>query len=450
VNETAERIMRANPVPGVVLADDEFVDSAALFAAIVSRRDAMTHTRTDKREAVTVARAPWYRRSAVVALSAALAILVAVGATALLFGRSGEAPADIAPTTTLPPTTEAAPMPDDSTVSLTSTDVSDIRTVPEVTATDLVRIERVGVPYLDTVLGGGRIWDVALGGPGLVAVGEVETPEDEDSVWGGPSRDAFVVVSSDGRSWERVDDPEVFGGDDRDELHRVWGSSIGLIAQGIDAQAQYPTVWYASDDGIEWSLITDEDLYDAWERQYRYGESWFEFSERELGEGEFGWVAALYRDVGEHKWDCSDYPSRSCESPELQELLISDNGISWDLTDASIEDLAEPPREVLAAPSLDEWNSGDSGYLWNLASDGERIVAVRYWSDAMVGISTDSGRTWIHVDPGLFAGDEQDSYESFAGESGLWTVDVVRLDDVYVIVGDAYNAPGVWILEWAE
>jgi hypothetical protein len=439
VSDAVERIVRANPVPGDVVADDELVDSAALFSAIVSRRGAMADTGIDRQEPEDVVRTAWYRHPAFVMVAAAVAVVIVLGATPLLFRGSVAPTADPTPITPMPPTTEAAPATTEAPQAIASTTVAEtITTVPEFASADLVSVERVAAEYLNAVLDGGRIWDVTLGGPGLVAVGEVSTPDDEDSVWGGPSRDAIVLVSSDGRDWERVDDPEVFGGDDWQQLERVWGSSTGLIAQGLDN-------WYASGDGTTWALITDNDLYNAWDRQYRYGDTWFEFHE-----GGPGWVAALYRDVGEFSWDCVDYASRRCESPELQEVLVSSDGLEWESTADSLEGLVEPPTAFPATPDPDEWNSGDSNYPWNLAWDQERAVAVRFHEDARVGISSDGGETWLRVDPERFAGEEQLSYRSYGGETGIWTIDVIRFDDMYVIVGDAYFAAGVWILEWID
>jgi hypothetical protein len=437
VSDTVERIVRANPVPGDVVADDELVDSAALFSAIVSRRGAMADTGIDRQEPEDVVRTAWYRHPAFVMVAAAVAVVIVLGATPLLFRGSVAPTADTTPTTPLPPTTEAAPTTTEAPQATASTTVAETTTtVPEFASTDLVSVERVAADYLNAVLDGGRIWDVTLGGPGLVAVGEVTTPDDEDDVWGGSSRDGIVLVSSDGRDWERVDDPEMFGGDNWQELTRVWGSSTGLIAQGLDN-------WYVSDDGTTWAPITDDDLLYAWERQYRFGDTWFEFYE----DGP-GWVAALYREVDEDSGACDD-PSRRCESPELQEVLVSSDGIEWESTTDSLEGLIEPPTASPAAPHPDEWNSGDGGE-WKLAWDQERVVAVKRHADAMVGISPDGGETWLRVDPERFAGEEQLSYRSYGGETGIWTIDVIRFDDMYVIVGDAYFAAGVWILEWID
>ena len=116
----------------------------------------------------------------------------------------------------------------------------------------------------------------------------------------------------------------------------------------------------------------------------------------------------------------------------------------------SAENLIETPTEASAEPDDDEWESGDSGYPWRLAQDGERVVAVRYHADSMVGVSPDGGETWLRVDPDHFEGEGQLSYESFGGETGIWTIDVVQFGESFVIVGDAYHAAGVWILEWSQ
>jgi hypothetical protein len=124
VKETIDRIVRANPVPEVALADDDFVDSAVLLSAIVSRRDAMTHTPTNEQEEVTVVQTPWYRRPALVALLAAMTTVVVVGATTLLLGGGGDAPIDTASGTTMPPATEAAPTTMETEQPTTSTAVA--------------------------------------------------------------------------------------------------------------------------------------------------------------------------------------------------------------------------------------------------------------------------------------------------------------------------------------
>ncbi len=440
-NETAKRIIGANPVPGIGHSDDDFVDSAALFSSIVSRREAMPDTHIYKRETELADQRAWYRRPSIVAVGAALATVIVLGTTALVLGGGGQPAATTSGATTLPATTETAPPTTEATghTTLTTADEPTAIAPPELIAADLVGVERITDESLNE--SGMRIWDMALGGPGLVAVGEVRTPADFDAVRGGFNFDAVVLVSTDGRSWDRVDDPEVFGGEGWDELHAVWSSPTGLIAQGIDAEAPYPdVVWYASLDGVDWTLVTDGDLYDAWEREYSSADTWIEFQ----GGGP-GWVAALYSDVhgGERSANatiaCIAYPSRECENPTLQEILVSSDGIDWETTTESLESLVVPEPQALPNPGPDAWDSGDSYHPWDLARDNDRVVAVRYHGLPKVGISTDGGETWLQVDP-----------NAFGDGTVVTTIDVTQFGDYYVISGNTYLTAAVWILEWNQ
>ena len=126
MSDTVERIVRANPVPGDVVADDELVDSAALFSAIVSRRGAMADTGIDRQEPEDVVRTAWYRHPAFVMVAAAVAVVIVLGATPLLFRGSVAPTADTTPTTPLPPTTEAAPTTTEAPQPTTSTTVAPV------------------------------------------------------------------------------------------------------------------------------------------------------------------------------------------------------------------------------------------------------------------------------------------------------------------------------------
>jgi len=429
-DDLGSRLKAMNPEP---FGDPSPAELAAVFAVVEARRSTMT---VDEARDTASTQRPvgvWRRRVVAFAGMALLMILV-VGGAAVLY-RSGDAPvADIAPTTTLPPTTEPVPPTTDMVQPTPSTTVAETSTttIAEPTAIDLVSVERVTDDSLEKY--GMRIWDLAVGGPGIVAVGEVETGGE---AW----MDAVVLVSSDGRSWDRVDDPELFGGDGWDELHAVWSSPVGLIAQGRDSEAtDGEIVWYASTDGINWSLVTDEDLDKAWARESRIGDTWIEFLE-----GGPGWVAALYRDSdGAERsvnatMGCFGYPSRECENPVLLEVLVSSDGIDWETTTESLESLVDPRPQAPPGPGPTAWDSEDSGYPWNLAWDNDQVVAVRYHEQPKVGISTDGGETWLQVDP-----------EAFGDDHLLITIEVLRFGDYYVIGGNSSTSAEVWILEWNE
>jgi hypothetical protein len=87
-------------------------------------------------------------------------------------------------------------------------------------------------------LGLGVIEDAAIGGPGVVAVGSFGGTPDRAHV--GPDfRDGVVWTSVDGRSWTRLQDPEVFGSNVA--MLAVASGPAGIVAVGSkDPQGAYP------------------------------------------------------------------------------------------------------------------------------------------------------------------------------------------------------------------
>ena len=96
------------------------------------------------------------------------------------------------------------------------------------------------------------IFDVTVGGPGLVAVGNVR---------GDDSAGAAVWTSVDGYAWTRVPhDPEVFGdaGFESDWLmESVTVGGPGLVAIG---KADGATAVWTSPDGLTWTLVPAADI----------------------------------------------------------------------------------------------------------------------------------------------------------------------------------------------
>ena len=313
MNETIERITRANPVPEVALLDDQIVDSAALFSSIVSRRQAVTSTHTGDRKAHPLVREPRQQRPAFVAASAAVVLVVAIGATTLMLaGGGGTSPADPsgpAATDPAPVTTEALPP---STSPRTPTVMNALD--PSLITWSRIDPPGVGAPYLylDGVIAGGpgliavgsgsdgeMIWtsttgtdwvpaevgsdgwafDVTAGGPGYVAVGSSVWISTDGSVWqalpvdpiagearaiteGGPGLVAVgsfvdgtagVWSSGDGITWVRI--PTI----GQAEMHDVIAGGPGLIAVGSFRGA--PAIW-TSPDGVRWSrVLHDPDVF---------------------------------------------------------------------------------------------------------------------------------------------------------------------------------------------
>ncbi len=108
------------------------------------------------------------------------------------------------------------------------------------------------VPHDDAVLGEASMGDVTVGGPGLVAVGDVESG-------------AAVWTSVDGTIWTRVPhDPAVFGDDSDLSMSAVTVGGPGLVAVGLDwsGGSTADAVIWTSVDGFVWDRVPhDEDLF---------------------------------------------------------------------------------------------------------------------------------------------------------------------------------------------
>ena len=112
------------------------------------------------------------------------------------------------------------------------------------------------VPHDEATFGGdGSQWmfDVTTGGPGFVAVGASSRLL---------SRRAVVWTSSDGLSWSRVEaSAELEGKDDYAEMRAVTSGGSGLVAVGMVGAAEDPdaAVW-TSPDGRSWTRVDDSNL----------------------------------------------------------------------------------------------------------------------------------------------------------------------------------------------
>ena len=92
-----------------------------------------------------------------------------------------------------------------------------------------------------------QIWDVAVGGPGLVAVGYSGAPG---------MFDAAAWVSPDGTVWTRVTD-DSFEGDHDEFMTAIATLDDGrLVVVGNDGTNRMPSVWTSS-DGVSWQQIDE-------------------------------------------------------------------------------------------------------------------------------------------------------------------------------------------------
>jgi hypothetical protein len=89
---------------------------------------------------------------------------------------------------------------------------------------------------------------VAVGGPGLVAVGTASSGDDTHAV---------VWTSVDGFTWSRAPhDEAVFGGAGDQSMEAVTAVGNGVVAVGADGEDA--AVW-TSPDGIAWTRVPDDD-----------------------------------------------------------------------------------------------------------------------------------------------------------------------------------------------
>lgn len=249
----------------------------------------------------------------------------------------------------------------------------------------------------DVFGGSGRQWisGIAVGGPGLVAVGGDSSGGDDD---------AAVWYSSDGLSWSRVEhDEAVFGGSGRQYMTAVTAGGPGFVAVGEESVEGWPagvSVVWVSEDGVIWSRVPHDEAAFGVEEQTTLMKDVTAFGS--------GLVAVGMESTG-NSIDAAAW--------------ISTDGISWERI---------PPDEaVFGGPQYQ--------VMWAVVPAGPGLVAVGQGGDgagesgpgqpAAVWTSTD-GRTWSRVpeQAGLLSG-----YPAGEPGSGDWA----RMDDVMV------GGPGV-------
>lgn len=124
---------------------------------------------------------------------------------------------------------------------------------------------RGGAPELAEPGGGlGWFNDITVGGPGLVAVGTGYVPPGEPAGGEDHAITAAVWTSPDGLTWTRVPhDPDVFGsGILYWSMDAVAVGGPGLVAVGTAGEADNPwnpAVW-TSPDGLSWTLVPPTEL----------------------------------------------------------------------------------------------------------------------------------------------------------------------------------------------
>ncbi|HSR44727.1 MAG TPA: hypothetical protein VLT15_05775 [Acidimicrobiia bacterium] len=328
------------------------------------------------------------------AVASAVFVFIAVGLVAMLVqldsdgtGVAEQADGDSAQ----PPVVTSIDTPTPSTV----TDAEAVDNVPAPTTTTEAAAPAVTMVWTrieSDVLGGSEwqwIEDIAVGGPGLVAVGADGSGGDDD---------AAVWYSTDGRTWSRVaHDEAVFGGSGDQYMMAVTAGGPGFVAVGEDIAEDgtgISAVW-VSEDGITWSRVShDEASFGGQEQTNVFMKDVTAFGS--------GLVAVGMESTG---------------SSIDAAAWISADGVTWERV---------PPDEaVFGGPQYQ--------IMWAVVPAGPGLVAVGQGGDhfgerpgqpAAVWTSTD-GRDWSRVpdQAALLSG-----YTSEGAHNGDWA----RIDDVIV------------------
>lgn len=235
-DEIIQRVNSANPVVDESDVSDELL--ADITSLITEGRQVMTDVDTPREQGTTnpIQTRRWLRPA--LAFAVAFAMVLLVGATALVFG-GGDAPAD----TTVPPTTEPATPTTEATPPTTEATPSTTSPIPDAEDAWV----RVGADVMGTTDG---LFDIARFGAGIVAVG-----------WdnGANQRpDGAVFVSTDETSWAQVgeDAPELSQG--AVLLYGVTEGGPGIVIVGAGCEDDdnpcplHATVW-TSTNGTSWN-----------------------------------------------------------------------------------------------------------------------------------------------------------------------------------------------------
>jgi hypothetical protein len=338
------------------------------------------------------------------AIAAAVAVLLLIGVVPTLLGsiRGGELVTDSAPDPTIPATT-APPVSATQAPPVTSTTLA-TTTVPVVVPPPGTSWERV----VDAALQEGEIWAVANTDDVIVAAGDVYDPT-EVSTLQGESTNAVVWVSTDGRSWERIDNEAVFGGPGSQILWEVVTGPGGIIATGQDGADA--ALWF-SPDGYQWEKVLVDDLGTPGA-----------VDELSVISGEPGWVAI----------ENDDDPGDA--------VFVSSDGIEWSRIEnpTAIQDYVarseSSVRQAVTEPST-------LGVHWKYAWDGELVMAVGRNPAVATWISTDAGVNWHR----LF--DAEDP--AFEGYPWPQTLDVTFYGSAIIVGGNSGGDAAIWIGTWDE
>ena len=195
------------------------------------------------------------------------------------------------------------------------------------------------VPHDEATFGGTpnddlSMWNVTVGGPGLVAVG---------MDWSGPDADAAVWTSADGLTWTRVPhDEDVFGGSGHQAISAVTTAGPGLVAVGVERSARMQGVVWTSVDGLTWERVPRDgsgSLDRGEMKSVAVGESGL------VAVGWIGWIggpnsdAAVWTSVDGIDWSRVPHDQETIGAGLMLGLINTDRGlvaVGSDGTDAAV------------------------------------------------------------------------------------------------------------------
>ncbi|MDX1469323.1 MAG: hypothetical protein R3258_08270, partial [Acidimicrobiia bacterium] len=223
------------------------------------------------------------------------------------------------------------------------------------------------------------ISSVAVGGPGLVAVG-----------WDTETRAAAVWTSTDGLAWSRVPhDEAIFGGNGSQWMFDVTAGGPGFVAVGASARllSRTAVVW-TSTDGISWTRVSDDQAF--------------------AGEEDYAEMRAVTTDgstfvaVG----------MVGVQSPDAA-VWTSPDGVAWTRVSDANGDLGGTLRQ-----EMDAVTAGGPGFV----AVGREFDIDSFEEDAAVWTSID-GAAWTRVvSDALSSEGDQRMYGVTAGGPGLVAV----------------------------
>lgn len=359
---------------------------------------------------------------------------------------------------------------------------------------------------------------VIAGGPGLIAGGQVRPASDLFDWAPVDGGKASVWVSADGMVWDRVPpDEAVFGGSGGALIQDLAVGGPGYVAVGSATERTDAAVWLSA-DGYEWSRVnsnsfegvemyavaaSDEMIVAVGDGAIWHSPDGVEWQRAEPAPGGFG----IMLDVEHADWGFvavgwKDGSAVACPNgarwPTRWPMAwISENGINWRMVElppsneewsrSRVQSVAVLGNDVVVAgsygttcgtdfdmpPAFWTSNNGSDWFLHTVESSHIRgmtkpeariyglvihdsgIVATGVWTHMSMGphdktkaraavwVSTDNGTTWSEVPPG-------ETFKNSTAYPAPGFEDAAVLGEKVIGVGNLSGDAAVWVGEWTD